>query len=156
MKALRTAYPSLTVLALAGLAATWVAARHSFGGPDTSSPIDLPPGLSAANDPVIHRVAMKQEVATALLRGEINLSGAVARFRDVNGDNPARYALLREQYPRAGDEELCFRQVLHFVRWHDRSPSSLVATRLPQLEAEFFARFPGSDPFPGWFRNVSL
>jgi hypothetical protein len=153
MKHLPKAYPALAVLVLTGLAAVWVTHRHradSAGGPRAT---DGPPDLAAANEPVLRRVAIKQEAAAALVRGEIDLATAVARFREVNANNPAAYTLLREQYPRAGDDELEFRQVLHFVRWAGRPLSDVVPARLPRLEAEFFARFPTADPFPDWFRT---
>lgn len=148
MKALPITSPALAVVLATAVAGGWIANRHGAGAP---AGLACPPALAAANEPVLHRVGIKEELATALVRGEINLAEAAARFRDVNGDRPAAFAILRDVYPRASDEELMFRQVLHFVRWDGRSPPGLVMARLRQFEAEFFARFPGSDPFPAWF-----
>jgi hypothetical protein len=151
MKPLRTACPAIAVVLMTGLAVTWIAGHHRFGASDRRGSAQGPPSLATANDPVLRRVALKQEVAAALLRHDIDLAEAASRFQEVNGNDPARFASLREQYPHAGDDELTFRQVLHFVRWAGRPLAELVPSRLPQLEAEFFARFQASDPFPLWF-----
>ncbi len=153
MKALRTTSPAFAVVALTGVALAWVAGRHRTGPPDGMGAAGNPPALAGENDPVLRRVAVKQEVAAALMRGEIELAEAGDRFREVNAHNPAPFALLREQYPNAGDDELGFRQVLHFVRWTGGSSPALLAVRLAQLETEFFTRYPASDPFPVWFRT---
>lgn len=154
MKQRPKAYPALAVLLLAGFAAAWIAQRHRVDPADRRGAADGPPELAAANEPVLRRVAVKQEAAAALLRGEIGLADAAARFREVNRNSPPAATPLREQYPRAGEDELDFRQVLHFVRWVGWPLSDLLPARLPQLEAEFFARFPTADPFPAWFRTT--
>src|SRR5689334_8831413 len=80
MKQRPKAYPALAVLLLAGFAAAWIAQRHRVDPADRRGAADGPPELAAANEPVLRRVAVKQEAAAALLRGEIGLADAAARF----------------------------------------------------------------------------
>ena len=124
-----------------GLTGAWVAARPHRAGP-TQPGGHLSPTLVAANDAVVNRVVAKQEVTAALLRGELSLADAAERFRAANGPDPAALDRLRALYPEAGEAELSFRQVLHFARSDRRMPPQVSAARLPQLEAEFRARFP--------------
>src|SRR3954471_13030752 len=128
-----------------GLTGAWVAASPHRAGP-TQPDGDLSPTLIAANDSVVNRVVAKQEVTAALLRGELSLAEATERFQAANGPDSAVFDRLRVLYPDAGEAELSFRQVLHFARWHPRVPPEVVAARLPQLDAEFRARFPTAHP----------
>jgi hypothetical protein len=128
-----------------GLTGAWVAASPHRTSP-TQPDGDLSPTLIAANDSVVNRVVAKQEVTAALLRGELSLADATERFRAANGADAAGVDRLRTLYPDADEAELPFRQVLHFARWHPRVPPAVVAARLPQLEAEFRARFPTAGP----------
>jgi hypothetical protein len=140
--------PKVTIICaglVVGLAGAWVAASpHPATATDARG--DLSPVLIAANTSVIERVVAKQEVTAALLRGELTLAQAAARFRAVNGANPDAIDRLRPLYPDAGEDELAFRQVFHFAYRDHRVPPGVVAARLPQLEAEFRAHFPAARP----------
>src|SRR4029079_12957397 len=99
---------------------------------------------------IIEKVVAKQEVTAALLRGELTLAGAAERFEAANGAHPVAIARLRALYPGAGDEELAYRQVLHFAHSDRRMPAAVVAARLPRLAAEFRAPFPAAHPLADW------
>ena len=152
MSAHPTPAPALVLVLLAGVAAGWVTVRHSTGPLARTGADEVSPALAAGNDSVLQRIAVKQQVAAALVRGELSLAEAAAWFRESNGDDLNTILGLRDTYPGADAEELVFRQVLHFVRNDQYSPPDLRAARLPLLIAEFFTMFPNAEAFSDWFR----
>jgi hypothetical protein len=136
-----------------GLVGTWVFATRLPGpGAADRPPVGYPPAADLPNDPVLARIAQKTEVADALVRGELTLAEAAAQFRDANGSDPAALAELRRMFPGAGDDELTYRQVIHFAYAGPRWPPARWVPRLRQLEAEFHATFPDAAPIPDWVR----
>jgi hypothetical protein len=137
-----------------GLVGTWVSVtRRSGPGATDRPPTSYPPAAVIPNDPILARIARKTEVADALLRGELTLTEAAARFREVNGSDPVALAELRRTHPGAGDDELTYRQVIHFAYAGPRWPAARWVPRLRQLEAEFHATFPAAAPIPDWART---
>jgi hypothetical protein len=100
----------------------------------------------AGQEQLIARISLKQETAAALVRGEITLSEAAVRFRDVSGGDMASLSHLRNMYPQATDEELWYRQVIGYVRGFRASDPARVATLIPRLEAEVARLFPPRSP----------
>jgi hypothetical protein len=111
-----------------------------------------PPSAGLRNDPVLSRIVLKTDVADALVRGELTLDEAAARFREINGADPTALVELRRLFPGASDDELTYRQVIHFAYAGSRWPAAKWLPRLRQLEAEFHSRFPAAPPIPDWAR----
>lgn len=136
-----------------GLVGTWVfAVRLSGPGTADRPPTSYPPAAVLANDPILARIARKTEIADALLRGELTLAEAAAQFREVNASDPIALAEFRRMHPGADDDELTYRQVVHFAYAGPRWLAAKRVPRLRQLEGEFHARFPAAAPIPDWAR----
>jgi len=87
------------------------------------------------------RAEEKREAARALAHGRLTLTGAIARYRDLNAGDPSAIGLLADNYPSASEEEVICRQVFQFVRVLGAMDPAAVGA-LPALEAEFARRFP--------------
>jgi len=61
------------------------------------------------------RIHARCEVAAALVRGELTIPQAVARFQDLLADDPAAQRGLWAKYPDASMDELAARQAVGFV-----------------------------------------
>lgn len=97
---------------------------------------------ASAQPNVLPRIEKKQQVARALIRGEITFAVAAERFRVLSQDEPASLGYLRSKFPLATEAELWFRQVIGYVKGFYRSDPERVAALLPLLEAEVAQRFP--------------
>ena len=138
--------PAAALAALVGLAAAVAVVRPpATPRPDPGSPAD---------DPPVGRVVAKQEVTAALLRGDLTLAEAAARFRDLNVGDALSVVVSRALHPGAGDEELAYRQALQFAASDHRLTPAQRAARLPALVAEFRARFPAAVG-PDWVAGAS-
>ena len=137
-----------------GAVGSWVAVTR-LSGPAAAGrpPTSYPPSAVLPNDPVLARIVRKTETADALVWGELTLAEAVARFRELNGSDPTALAELRRHFPGASEDELTYRQVLHFAYAGPRWPPAKWAPRLRQLEAEFHAAFPAAAPVPDWAKS---
>ena len=146
MPARTTVLPLTVLAAMVGLAAAVAAARPRTEPPLARTVHPTP------DESILERVAAKLDVTAALLRGELTLAEAAARFQELNGDDPRPMDVLRARYPAAGDEELICRQVLSFAANDHRATDAQRGTRMRALLAEFQARFPAAAPFHDWLR----
>ena len=62
------------------------------------------------------RSSTKCEIASALVRGEIGLLDAAARFHDLTESDPRSVANLHASFPGRTDVERCARAVISYVR----------------------------------------
>lgn len=137
--------PLLILLTAVGVVSAWAAVR----APGPADDSGVAPGAGGPNGPFLNRLAGKHEVTSALLRGEVTLAEAAARFRELNGDEAI--GRLRDLYPDAADGELPYRQVVQFVASDPRAAPVDRSDRLRALHREFFAHFPSAAPFPERF-----
>lgn len=109
---------------------------------------------------VLRRIREKEVVAAALARGELSLTQAAERFRELTVGDRVVLVGLRAKHPGASDEELYFRSVLGFVRPLLQSGPLKNPNRLDLLESEFRRRFPVPKPkvlpFPPGLVSKSL
>jgi hypothetical protein len=91
---------------------------------------------------LVSRIIEKQEIARALLRGDVTFHRAADRFRELSSDDPAALDQLRIRFPGASDAELWHRQVIGYVQGFAHDDSARVAALVPKLEAEVARRFP--------------
>src|SRR5262249_12716753 len=136
---------------LLSVSAATVVIVWADSGPDRPTPLPpVGPDAAAPNEAFLRRLAARHEVVAALFRGELTAVEAAGRFRELSGE--AALAHPRDMYPGAGEEELAFRQVVHFVASDPRPVAAVRAERLRALLAEFDARFPGAAPFQERYR----
>jgi hypothetical protein len=95
---------------------------------------------------ILRRIQEKMAVAEALARGELSLTQAVERFRELAAGDRGALVGLRAKHPDASDEELFCRSVLGFVRPVLQTGPLKNRDRLDRLEHEFRLRFPGPTP----------
>jgi hypothetical protein len=98
--------------------------------------------LTTKQQAALLRNSMKMEVATELIRGNLTLSEASARFREITLTDAAGLTYLRRAYPAAADEELHYRNVIGVVRGLLAREPERRADLVERLEAEVRARFP--------------
>ena len=98
--------------------------------------------LTARQQASLWRSARKQEIAAELVRGEITLKDAAARFREIMQSDPHALDGLRTMFPTATDDERYHRNVIAFVRSLVRIDPVRVRTLIVKLNAEVQARFP--------------
>ena len=98
--------------------------------------------LTAKQQAALSRNAMKMDVATELIHGNLTLSEASTRFREITLTDPAGLTYLRLAYPAAADDELHYRNVMGVVRGLLAREPKRRADLVAWLEAEVRARFP--------------
>jgi hypothetical protein len=138
---------ALCLSALASVAyANWFAFATNEPVPDGVLQADAIDAWSheqvGSNPETVSRVVQKQQVAKALIVGDVTLTFAAGRFCELSGaEAPDR---LRTIYPGASEVELWHRQVIAFVRALSRDYPDQVAVLIPQLEDEVAWRFSGT------------
>lgn len=136
--ALVVAAPMARLLSLLGAPNRQVATAE-----DDHRSRDLDAGLTDVQS----REMVKTQVAARLVRGELDLDQAVARFRALGTTDPDRLDLIRRRYPAATDKELVYWPVLRATRGVTEMPSEHVEEAERRLFAVFRERFPRSpDP----------
>src|SRR5262245_18050041 len=79
------------------------------------------------------RTERRREVARAALRGEITLTEAAARYRELDRWPPAEnWAILHRQYPNLSGEEFDCLTVIEFTRNHLADRDSSLAREPPR------------------------
>jgi hypothetical protein len=135
----------LCALAIGSIAYT--ASAYSESGPNNSltgsttetvywSQVEPP-----SND-TTSRVLQKQEVATALIFGEVTFTEAADRLREL-GRNEIPVC-LRQFHPAATDAEIWYHQVIAFVKGLGYNYPDRVAILVPKLQSEVAQRFGGA------------
>jgi hypothetical protein len=87
------------------------------------------------------RVEEKLAVATALLRGDMDLGRAADRFREISAGDPATLARLGLLHPGVSERELWHRNVICFARGLTAEHPTANAEGLARVEAEFVRLF---------------
>ena len=73
---------------------------------------------------IAERTQARVAVAVALVRGELTVPQALARFRDLLADDPVAQRGLGAKYPEASIDELATHQVaLYLGRYGDENPA---------------------------------
>jgi hypothetical protein len=96
------------------------------------------------------RTQARVEVAAALMRGDLTVPEAVARFREILGDDPVALRGLSAKYPDASMDELAARQAASYVSHYGATNPDRRDELVRQLEA-LAARQPSPRrPPPPW------
>ena len=129
---------SLTVGAVAAWTAVRPAPPDRAGSDPMASEVDGPdPGVGPYRDLYDRR----REVVEAVLRGELGLQPAAARFRELTAAAPRAVGHLRRVYAGATDDERCARAVIGWVRTElvrrgkDLGPADRLEAELARLLA---------------------
>jgi hypothetical protein len=81
------------------------------------------------------RIREKEDVAAALVRGELSADRAAARFGRLLEQEPKVRAALRLQYPDATDADLAVHLLINFVERERRTHAGSAAPVLAELRA---------------------
>lgn len=111
--------------------------RSSDGGPAAAADREL----DAKHRAVVARILEREEITAALVRGEVTLEQAAARFLDLNADPAVRDA-VRQQHLARSDLEAAYRQVLGFVRGLAHEDPNRLRDLIARLEGEVARKFP--------------
>jgi hypothetical protein len=110
---------------------------------DTLNEFAAQPADSEATEPssgdIESRIRQKQEVAKALIVGDLSFGHAAERLRLLSGNEMSDR--MRAMYPGATDSELWHRQVIAFVQGLGRDYPERVAVLVPELQNEVARRF---------------
>jgi hypothetical protein len=89
----------------------------------------------------------KGRITLGLVRGELDLDRAAARFAALGNSGSDQFQGIRWRYPGATNKELAYRLVLWSIRLVTEVSTDQVAAAQDQIFAAFRSRFPDSpDP----------
>ncbi|AWM41686.1 hypothetical protein GobsT_72270 [Gemmata obscuriglobus] len=91
--------------------------------------------LSAEDDTVLNRIAVKESIVRELIEGRATLTEATDRFAQLNAARPQALNAIRFAYPGTTDREKTARNVISFAL--GRTPAAARAALSERLEAEF-------------------
>ena len=86
------------------------------------------------------RVEFKEELVSALVRGQVSLDEVTDQFEEMNRGDDSSLQLMRLRYGSVGDTELAARSVLDYVRIRV-APDGGSSVVLWRLNAEYQRRF---------------
>ena len=96
--------------------------------------------LTDRDDAVMRRIAIKEELAAALVAGRADLAAVAAEFRELNADEPGYLEAIRATTPGASDAERAARNAIDYALPRVADPAARAAVRR-RLEADL-ARMP--------------
>jgi hypothetical protein len=98
--------------------------------------------LTSEDDDILHRIAIKESIITALIDRRITLADATAQFMELNSARPEYMTALRNAFPGETDLEKVARNVIAFAL--PRVPLSEREALSVRLEAELQQVLAGS------------
>ena len=79
--------------------------------------------LTAADVPIVNRIAAKEVLVEELIRGRLTLAETTAHFRILNAGAPQFAEFLRENYPDGTDEERAAQNVIDYAAHRVADPA---------------------------------